>query len=231
MSMIAMLYALSERPDAPPTYVTHGALDGATGALTYAMPVGYALNDIGLLLVETDNQAITCSGWTALATHGAGTAGVGDATMLASFWKRLAASETDPVTTDSGDHQIGRMIIVRGCPTTGTPVSILSGVCDSVAASPMSWSAATTTSANNLIIHVVTAGEDASGAHTSAWSSTTLVGASELFDTGAVTGNGGSLSAYIGTKQTAGSLGTVTTATSRTLPQNMARVTFAFVPA
>ncbi len=210
-----------------PIYVGEGTLQGSVNALSYSPFPTFAPGDVGLMLVETDNEAVTLAGWTELTAYGAGTPGVLDATRLTAFWKRLEAGDTAPVTSDSGDHTIGRLVIVRNC----SNVRILGGVADSVAASPATFEAATTSTVNTLVLHVLTAASDESAAHTSAWSSPTLAGqVAEQFDGGATTGNGGSISAYSGVQAAPGSLGSVTVATSRTLPMNMARVTFAFEP-
>jgi len=216
-----------------PSIAVVGTQQGALGNPTYEVPVGYAANDVALLLVETANEVVTTpTGYTALTAYGAGTGGDVAATRVSSFWKRLAASEAGAEIADAGDHVLCRMVIVRGCTTSGTPVSVLNGVAGSVTANPISFGAMSTALANTLVLHVISDPEDLTTAFmtTGAWSSPNLTDTDEEFDAAAGSGNGGGMAGFSGVKATAGTLGTVTGTTTRTLPRNMARVTFAFVP-
>jgi hypothetical protein len=111
-----------------PTIVGVGAVASGAAAITPGLPTGTQENDILILVIETNNQAITVSGWTE--APGSPQLNATDNTRLTIFWKRATSSESAPTTSDSGDHQIGRIIGIRGCITTGPPFNFAFGSVD-----------------------------------------------------------------------------------------------------
>jgi hypothetical protein len=220
--------------DPTPVVAISGSQIGGTGDITVVMPA-HQTNDIIMLLVETANQAVAtpAGDYNALVAVGSGVAADAAASRLSMFWKRAAsAAETDIVVTDAGDHTVGRIVVVRGCPTSGTPVSILSSVSDSVAASPAAFATAATLVNNTLVMQVIATCEDAASSGQWAFTAAGLTESNKLFDFSSNSGNGGGFAVNTGKALLAGSIGITTAASAvRTFPQVMTRVTLAFVPA
>jgi len=185
------------------------------------------VDDILLLFLETSNQAITIANqsggvWTAVANspQSTGTAANANATRLTVFWSRYNGTQTAPVTSDSGDHQIGRMIAVRGVETTGNPWDITAGGVEAGNNDTSgSIPGATTTVANTLVVAAIaTALPDATGTAVftnASWANASLTGVTERTDNSNAANNGGGLGIATGVKATAG-LYNATTATLAT---------------
>ena len=208
-----------------PTFVAAGAVASNAAAITPALPAGIVTNDILLLFLETANQAISISNqnggtWTAVASspQGTGTAGGTAATRLTVFWSRYNGAQGAPTTSDSGNHQVGRIIAVRGCATSGSPWDVTAGGVEATVDTSGSIPGATTTVANTLVVAAIaTALPDASGtANFSAWANTNLTSVTERTDNTVTAGNGGGMAIATGAKAAAGACGntTVTCGTS-----------------
>ena len=212
---------------AMPTFVAAGTVTSGTGAITPALPSGIATNDILLLFLETANQAITIptpngGTWTQVTNspQSVGTAGGSNGTRLTVFWSRYNGTQGAPTTSDSGDHQLGRMIAIRGATTSGDPCNITAGGTESTVDTSGSIAGATTTVANTLVVAAIaTSLPDASGtANFSAWTNANLSSLTEQTDNTVTAGNGGGLGIATGGKATAGAYGNtaVTCATATT---------------
>jgi len=210
---------------AAPTFVAAGAVKSGTGAISPALPSGIAVNDILLLFVETANQAVSISNqnggtWAAVASspQGTGTGGGTTATRLTVFWSRYNGTQGAPTVSDSGNHQLARMVAIRGAVSSGDPWNVTAGGVEATSDTSASIPGATTTVANTLVV-VATAGSlpDASStAQFSAWTNANLTSLTERTDNSVTAGNGGSLGIATGIKATAGAYGNtaVTHATS-----------------
>ena len=213
-------------PAPVPAYVAAGAVAANAGAITPALPAGIAVDDILLLFLETSNQAITIANqsggtWTAVANspQSTGTAAAADATRLTVFWSRYNGTQTAPVTSDSGNHQLGRMIAVRGVETTGNPWDITAGGVEAGNTDTSgSIPGATTTVANTLVVAAIgTSLPDATGTAVftnASWANASLTGVTERTDNSTNTGNGGGLGIATGVKATAGLYNATTVTTS-----------------
>jgi len=204
-----------------PWFVAAGAVASGTGAITPALPAGIATNDILLLFLETANQALTISNqnggtWAAVANspQGTGTAAASTATRLTVFWSRYNGTQGAPTTNDSGDHQLGRMIAMRGVATSGNPWDVTAGAVEATADTSGAIPGATTTVANTLVVAAIsTSLPDAEGtANFSAWANSDLISVTEETDNTTSAGNGGGLglAVAIGGKPTPGAYGTTT---------------------
>ena len=200
----------------PPTFVATGAVASNTVAITPALPAGIATGDILLLFLETANQAISIANqnggtWTAVTNSppGTGTAGSTSATRLTVFWSRYNGTQGAPTTSDSGDHQLGRMIAIRGAAASGNPWNVTAGGVEAVSDTSGSIPGATTTVANTLVVAAIaTALPDATGtSNFSSWANSNLTGITERTDNTTSQGNGGGLGIVTGTKATAGAYG------------------------
>ncbi len=201
---------------AMPTFVAAGAVASGTGAITPALPSGLQTNDILLLFLETANQAISISNqnggtWTQVtgSPQGTGTAGGSSATCLTAFWSRYNGSQGAPTTSDSGNHQLGRMIAIRGATTSGNPWDVEAGGVDATSNTSGSIPGTTTTVANTLVVvAIATSLPDASGtANFSGWTNANLSSITERTDNTVTAGNGGGLGLATGGKATAGAYG------------------------
>jgi hypothetical protein len=110
---------------AAPTPQAVGAVSQSTGALSVAWPT-HLTDDIGVLFVETANQAVAApGGWTLIAEPGTGTAGTAGATRLSAFWKRAAsAAEANVTVADTGARQTAFIQTFRGCIASGSPIDV-----------------------------------------------------------------------------------------------------------
>jgi len=216
---------ISVQASGAPTFVAAGSVASGTGTITPALPAGIAANDILLLFLETSNQAISISNqnggtWTAVtgSPQGTGTAAASSATRLTAFWSRYNGTQGAPTTSDSGNHQLGRIVAIRGASTSGNPWDVTAGGVDATADTSGSIPGATTTVTNTLVVAAIaTALPDASGtANFSAWANANLAGLTERTDNTVTAGNGGGLAVASGEKGTAGAYGNtaVTCATS-----------------
>lgn len=221
----------------PPVFELEGALQGGTSAFSHSLPAGIdtlvaarpAGTVVGLAFVETANQSVTITGWTAVTEYGSGTAGGTDASRITVFWRRMDGTETTAEVSDSGDHQIIRVAIYSNCKASGTPFQAIDGSAGSIAASPITLSTGSTSVAQVRVFLGITYSEDIAAASFSAFSQS-LTGTSELWDFGATSGNGGGFAVYSGSFPQAGSLGAMSIATSRTLPQVMAHGIYELLP-
>ncbi|MGA2069910.1 MAG: right-handed parallel beta-helix repeat-containing protein [Sedimentisphaerales bacterium] len=200
----------------PPTYFGSGTVTSGTGAITPALPSGIASGDILLLFLETSNQAISISNsnggtWTAVTNSpqstgtAAGTIGV----RLTVFWSRYNGTQGVPTTSDSGDHQLGRIIAIRGAVSSGNPWDVTAGGVEAVSYKSGSIPGATTTVANTLVVTAIaTALPHATGtSNFSSWTNSNLSSLTERTDNTVTAGSGGGLGIATGTKATAGAYG------------------------
>ena len=201
---------------AAPTFVAAGTVASGTGAITPALPAGLQANDILLLFVETANQTISITNqnggtWTQVtgSPQGTGTAGGTAATALTAFWSRYNGTQGAPTTSDSGNHQLGRIIAIRGATTSGNPWDVTAGGVEAAADTSGSIAGATTTVANTLVVvAIATSLPDAnSTAKFSGWTNADLSSLTERTDNTVTAGNGGGLGIATGGKATAGTYG------------------------
>jgi hypothetical protein len=128
---------------------------------------------------------------------------------LTAFWSRYNGSQGAPTVSDSGDHQIARIIAIRGAVTSGNPWDVYAGGVESTADTSGSIPGATTTVADTLVV-VAVAGSlpDSNGtSNFSAWTNANLTSLTEQTDNTANSGNGGALGIATGLKATAGAYG------------------------
>ncbi|HBG25625.1 MAG: hypothetical protein A2Y10_01230 [Planctomycetes bacterium GWF2_41_51] len=216
------VWSFTTIPPNPPTFVAAGAAAHNTVGITPALPAGIATNDILLLFVETYNQAISIANqnggtWTQVTNSPQGTTG----TRLTAFWSRYNGTQGAPTTSDSGDHQIGRIIAIQGATTSGNPCDVTAGVVESTSDTSGSIPGTTTTVANTLVVlAVATSLPDSNYDNNrfSSWTNANLTSLTERVDCSRNSGNGGGLGIATGIKVTSGAYGNtaVTLATSAT---------------
>lgn len=196
-------------PGVAPTVVATGAAAADIGAISPPLPTGWAVDDIFVLFLETQNQAITVAGWTEASFSPQSQ--VTDGIRLTVFWKRAAAGDVAPTTSDSGDHQMGRIIAVRGCKKIGNPFNSATGGNDSTSSTAGSIAGAVTTVPNCLTLWALVFLRDLdTSSNFTAWTNAGLASCDEQMDNGTSQGLGGALGVATGVKVAAGDPGTTT---------------------
>ena len=152
-----------ETPDFP-VFVAAGTFTEGTGAISPPLPAGIEVNDLLLWVTETSNQAITVAdggggtwGNVTNTPQGIGTAAAAGATRIHVRWSRYNGTQTAPTSSDSGDHQSGRILAFRGVVATGTPWNASTGGTNSVPDGPFNMGGGTTTEPNTLVLILVSA--------------------------------------------------------------------------
>jgi len=205
--------------NATPTFVAAGTVASSAGAITPALPSGVATGDILLLALETANQAISITNqnggtWTEVTNspQGTGTAGGAGATRLTVFWSRYNGTQGAPTTSDSGNHQLGRITAFRGAAASGNPWDVTAGGIDASSSTSGSIPGATTTVGTTFIVTIIATDlPDASGtANFSLWANSNLTNVTERTDNTVAAGNGGGLAIATGEKSAAGAYGNTT---------------------
>lgn len=203
------------------TFVNKSAFASGTGALTVGAVTGVAANDLILLFVESENQAVTTpTGYTIVTSSpvSTGTAAAAGAVRLSVFYRLAAGADTTTTVADSGDHTTAIKIAYRGVDTTtpfdATPVSGIKTPASTTATFP-----AITTATNNALV-VLSSALDLDAASTATTGTPTnanLTGLTERHDQTVIAGDGGGLVIIDGTKATAGSTGTTTATVTSTI--------------
>jgi len=202
-----------------PTYFKSGAYAASTSAPTCAWPTLTQADDIAILVVESENQAIsltTANGFVQLgdqANKAAGAATTDPANRIAVYWKRLVGSDSVPVVADSGNHTSVQIHVFRGCRATGDPWDVWAegndgGADDTHPVLP----AVTTTVQNTLIVLICgTSYNISSGTSTtefSSWTNANLTGITERADNANTSGLGGGHGMATGVRAATGDIGT-----------------------
>lgn len=219
---------------AVPMFVAAGAMAEGTGAISVTWPSHQAL-DIGLLFVETANQAVaTPSGWNAVTngSQGIGTAAGTTATRLQVFWRRAdTGAQAAASVADSGAHTHGVILTFRGCATSGVPVNASAGSATTNAnTTAVSFPSITTTVNNCLVVMAIANQTDTdTDGQIGAVTNGSLTSITERFDQNDATqADGGGIAVITGIRATAGAVssGTATLTTA----SRQGRVTLALLP-
>lgn len=214
--MLALIGERDEDEDVPsaPYFVSAGAVTASSSDMNVPWPSDTLEDDIGVLLVQTANQAVpTVPEWTQIASspQGAGVAAAAGSARLTAYWRRANSSAPPPADVDdSGDHQVGVVLVFRGCKQSGDPVNASAGDTDAVGSTGVTVPAGITTKDNALVVAALAHGIDAAGGQASAWANALLSGLAEIVDDGTATGTGGGIAAAAGVMLARGSYGATT---------------------
>jgi hypothetical protein len=194
----------------PPTVVAVGAVASGTTAITPAFPASIAASDV--LVTVAECEGVTAPGAYTLPTGWAHITGSpvqeGTNTRLWVIWCRYDGVFTAPSLGDSGDHNVGRMIAIRGCPTTGNPWDVTAAAVEATSDTSATWPGVTTTIPDTLILEIIATGTDiASTANLGALTNATYTSITEQMDNWMISGNGGGIGMVSATKTTAGATG------------------------
>ena len=204
-----------------PSVVNVGAVASSASAITPAFPASISANDC--LFTVAECEGITSPGAYTLPSGWAHVTGSpiqeGTNTRLWVIWARYDGVFTAPSLGDSGDHNVGRMIAIRGCPTTGNPWDIASSATEATSDASATWPGVTTTVDDTLILEIISTGADvASTAQLGTLTNTNYTSITKQMDNWISTGNGGGFGMVTGIKATLGATGqsTATMATPST---------------
>lgn len=194
------------------TYVGAGSVASGTGPITPGLPAGLLPGDLLVLFLETaaDNTAVangdsnlnpTNNGgtWLSVARNAASPQATGTGTSevhLTAYYSRYNGTQGPPTTTDSGDHQLARIVAFRGVVAAGVPWDVMAGGTEALSDTSGSVPSAVTTVSNTLIVvAMATALPDANGTgNFSGWSNSGgMANLTERTDDSTSAGNGGAL--------------------------------------
>jgi hypothetical protein len=191
-----------------------GAVAAGTGAISPGLPAGTVAGDLLIMMLETGAEAITVTDWLSAPSSPQETGN----TRLTILYKISVDGADATTTSDSGDHQIGRIIgIQTGTFNAASPFNTSNGNVQTPATTSVSIDGATTSVADCLILAFTTNDVVSFGdvEQYSSWANVALANVAELIDNRTTAGNDGQIGAASGEKATAGAYG-ATTATAVT---------------
>lgn len=196
---------------AAPTVRAVGGAASNTTAIAPGLPAGTVAGDLLLMFLETHGgEAITVSGWTQAPSSPQESLGAGEQTRLTIFYK-IAAGGDATTTSDSGDHQIGRILgITAGTFDSANPFNVSAGDVGSASAT-QTIPGATTTVDDCLVVVAACSGKDAnSTTYFSGWTNADLTSLTERVDNMTAFGGGGGIGVATGIKASAGAYAATT---------------------
>ncbi len=210
-ALVAGLAGVDEA-QAAPAYRASGTFTAGTGAITPPYPASMAANDVCLLVVESENQAIsltTANGFAEVPTWSpqfAGTAATDPGSRLALFWKRTVGGDSAPVVADSGNHTTGQIHCFKDVLTSGNPWDTGAGGNDGGANDTTGViPGSTTTLDDTLVVLIISTSRNfTSTTECSAWTNAGLTSLTEHTDNTDTAGLGGGHCMASGIKTSAG---------------------------
>lgn len=207
-----------------PAYRASGTFTAGTGAITPPYPASMQANDICLLAVTSENQAITlttANGFAEIPTwspQSAGTAAIDPGSRLAVFWKRTIGGDSAPVVADTGNNTEGQIHCFSGVITSGNPWDTGAGGNDGAANDTTGTIPGSTTTVNNTLIVLIssTSFNGTSTSQFSGWTNADLANITERADNSNTAGLGGGHGMATGEKATPGVYTTTTVTLANT---------------
>lgn len=201
---------IAKLPGAPPLVVPGAPGLGSfvqqtTGTLTPGLPSGVLPGDIMLLVVgQRGSPAWSASGWTAITQVPA----FGSEGLLV-FWRRHQAGDAAPVGPFDGNSW-ARMLAVRGCVTTGSPIEGLNNGSDTTADTAFTSGTVTTLGKDRRVFYAAARDVDDASAWLSGLAAPGLTDLTEHFDQGSTFGLGGGIALVSGLAGAPGAYGPLT---------------------
>jgi hypothetical protein len=225
-----------------PTFVGHGgAVQESTGTLTVVNSASATDGDYELLIIETQNEAVTLTtagGFTAFpgdTGSGAGIYPSANATATLStrltVFERIFASQADPITNDPGNHVIANIFTYRKSSGTWSALSDVRSATQGTGwqsntqdadTTSASMTGLTTDTVDQLICGFTAAAKpDIAGGTTEMGTVTNanLANITERHDDAAASGNGGWIGSWTGEEATSGQAIGASTYTKTTTSQ------------
>jgi hypothetical protein len=185
---------------------------GVIVPLAPPLPIGWQKDDIFVMYIETQNEAVTVpAGW-AQVTGSPVEVASGTTTRLTVLWRRATAEESAPTIAATGNHAIAQIIAVTGCIRSGNPWNATKTETELVADTSVSIPGPTTTIDGCLILAAVATGTDVPEDALEGLANASLPDISQIIGSWTVSGGGGGFAVISGTKLKAGAV-SATTAT------------------
>lgn len=230
----ALIANVPQVNDVAPTVPVVGTQGANTAAFSLALGT-YLQNDILLLAIETGGEGTTLtppSPWQAIPGSPVIDVGTIAGSKLQVWWSRASSNSTGTETVvipDSGDHQVARIMVVRGCLQTGNPWDVIQTSSTAVSSFTSTAPAVDTNYGQTRVVSIISRPTD-SGSLTNfdPPSNAVLSGLVDHGEAGTANGHGGGFLFFSGVKILPGNTGvsTVTQGISRT----SAAMTIAFRP-
>jgi hypothetical protein len=229
----SVLATVNATAPASPRWLAAGPaiVAGSAQSLTPAWPAGHQAGDRAYLILSglgTNNYTLaTAAGFTEIADSPQRDPGNSLNARL-HVWECVATSSAQaaPTIADvaSDDAKMAVIVVVRG----GSSLAATAGSALGTAATAASAPGLTTTSANNLVVHILAPRIDSASSQADAWANASLTGVTEQMDLSTLTGAGYGVSIATGYKAAAGavSAASATLATAST----QAAITLAIAP-
>jgi hypothetical protein len=216
-----------------PSVVAVGTVASGTGAITPAYPTPLQVNDIIVGVGESNGgqnyPTAASSGFAHIDSVSPVVQGTN--TQLSVVWRRYDGTGTAHAWGDSGDHNVGRYLAVRGCPATGNPWSVVATSVSATSSTAATWPGHPSVMvADCLILELIATGADvASTTMVSAHTNANYTGIAAHIDNWVSVGAGGGIGVWSGVLPGNGATGasTATLATAAT----KAYMTLAMMPA
>src|SRR5438876_3541701 len=215
-AMIAATLAFAQQASAaPPTYQAAGTIQSSTSTTLSVTWPANAIGDIGLLIIETQNQAVTlgtnAANWNPVTNSWQGTGTTNNTgTRLTVFWSRATSTSMGNVgLTGTGmDHQIAQIITFRSVVATGNPWDVTAGDVTASTTTAVSIPGATTTVQDTLVVAIVSNGSDLSAAQIpGSFTNSDLSSVTKRQDNQTTASGGGGFTVATGSKALAGAYG------------------------
>src|SRR5437016_6372954 len=227
--------AIAAEEGVGPAYQAAGTIQFNTSTTLSVPWPAHAINDIGLLIIETQNQAVTlgtnAANWTPVTNSPQGTGTTSTGTKLTVFWSRATSTSMGNVgLTGTGmDHQIAQILTFRGVTTSGNPWDVTAGDVTPSTTTAVSIPGATTTVQDTLVVAIVANGSDLTAAQIpGSFTNSDLSSVTKRQDNQTTASGGGGFAVATGSKALAGAYGP----TSATLcfPSLQGRMSIALRP-
>lgn len=191
-----------------PTWVGSSTLatNSSTLGASISWPSGYAVGDIGFLVIEVsgDDQTFDVTypnilGWNRIS--GTPIVNVGDATgsRLHVWWRRAVTTSEPAVYMPAiPDHIMAVLAVFRGSTVEGLPFAYSQINSTTTNANSLTIPGFDTVTHNALITHIISRANDSSSALFTGLTNSSLSGITERVDVGTANGNGGGIAIYTG---------------------------------
>jgi hypothetical protein len=195
-----------------PTFKAAGAFQsGGAVALTVPWPAGHAVGDWGYLVVYNAgaNPALTtANGFTEFASQSPQST---TALFLAVYECRATSTSMASPVTATGSNNCGAVIVTaENALDAASAIEVIAGQVKATASTSTSITGPTTTEDDQLMFFAAGRGSDQGANQYSGEANSNVTGIAERVDNGTITGNGGGIGIWTGTKATAGATGPLT---------------------
>lgn len=209
-----------------PSIVSVGAVASGTTGITPPYPASLAVDDIIVGVGESVGgetyPTVATNGFAHIASDATPISPVvqGVNTALTVVWARYDGVMTAHAWGDAGNHNVGRYVAIRGCPTTGNPWHIAAVATSATSSTAASWPGVTTTIPDTLILEIIATGADvASTAQLGALANGNYTSIAEQMDNWISAGTGGGIgmvsAIFAGPGATGASTATLATAATK----------------